>query len=82
MHLKFPGHRDILVSLIILLVLALPFLPLPGDYMTQMEVRLHTHGDEHAFNMHTLYNVCAVMETTLAFEDPGTGEYTRIRCDN
>ena len=50
--------------------------------MTQMEVRLHTHGDEHAFNMHTLYNVCAVMETTLAFEDPGTGEYTRIRCDN
>ena len=39
MHVKWSSGRDIAVSLFILLGLAVPFVPVPGDRETQMEVR-------------------------------------------
>jgi hypothetical protein len=84
MHVKWSSGRDIAVSLLILLGLAIPFVPVPGDRMTQMEVRFHTHGmnGTHSFSTQTDHSICAVMSSALAFEDPKTGEYTRISCED
>ncbi|HXP12409.1 MAG TPA: hypothetical protein VN795_02025 [Stellaceae bacterium] len=84
MHVKWSSGRDIAVSLFILLGLAVPFVPVPGDRETQMEVRFHTSGmaAPHAFSTQTRHSICAVMSTALAFEDPRTGEYTRISCED
>ncbi|MGA3306540.1 MAG: hypothetical protein ABSC26_11145 [Stellaceae bacterium] len=84
MHIKWSNGRDIAVSLLILLGLAVPFVPVPGDRMTQMEVRFHTRGmaAPQAFSTRTDHSICAVMSSALAFEDPQTGEYTRISCED
>jgi len=82
MHVKWSSGRDIAVSLFILLGLAVPFVPVPGDRETQMEVRFHTRGmaAPHVFSTQTQHSICTVMSTALAYEDPRTGEYTRIDC--
>jgi hypothetical protein len=84
MHVKWSSGRDIAVSLLILIGLAVPFVPVPGDRLTQMEVRFHTRGmaKPQAFNTQTQHSICAVMASALAFDDPRTGEYTRIRCED
>lgn len=84
MHVKWSNGRDIALSLFILLGLAVPFVPVPGDRETQMEVRFHTRGmaAPHVFSAQTQHSICTVMSTALAYEDPRTGEYTRIRCED
>ena len=84
MHVKWSSGRDIAVSLFILLGLAVPFVPVPGDHETLMEVRFHTSGmaKPHVFSAQTQHSICAVMSSALAYEDPRTGEYTRIRCED
>jgi hypothetical protein len=84
MHINWPGGREVAISLIILLGLSVPFLPVPGDYMTRMEVRFYARGmaTPHAFTARTLHNICTVMAAALAYEDPQTGQYTRITCED
>lgn len=72
------------LSFIVFLGLALPFLPLPGDGMTRMEVHFRT-GEmrrPHSFSADTKRSICQVMSAALAFEDRATGEYTRITCSD
>jgi hypothetical protein len=84
LHTKWSSSRDIAVSFIVLMGLAVPFVPIPGDRMTQMEVRFHTSGmnKPQSFSTQTDRSICAVMSSALAFEDPKTGEYTRISCQD
>jgi len=81
MHIKWSNGRDIAISLAVLVALALPFMPVPGDHMTRMEVRFNTGAAApRAFNTRTLHSICTVAAAALAYEDPQTGQYTRITC--
>ncbi len=82
MRVDSSGGRDLAISLVALLALAMPFLSFPGDHLTRMEVRFHGSGmaAPRAFTARTLRSVCTVMAAALAYDDPKTGRYTRIRC--
>lgn len=80
---KWPKeNREIALSFVVFLGLALPFMPVPGDGLTRMDVHFHTSGmaRPHAFTAQTKRSICQVLAATLAFESPETGEYTRITC--
>ncbi|MGH6969493.1 MAG: hypothetical protein ACREEL_08055 [Stellaceae bacterium] len=81
MQINWSAGRDLAISFLLLLALAIPFMPVPGDHVTRMHVRFHTHGAApHAFTAETLHSICTVMAATLAYNDPRTGQYTRISC--
>jgi len=81
MQFNWSAGRDWAVSFLALLALALPFMPIPGDHETRMYVRYHTRGAApHAFSTDTLHSICTVMARALAYNDPKTGQYTRINC--
>jgi hypothetical protein len=77
------GRGDIVLSLLVVLGLALPFLPLPGDMGTRMEVRFRAPGMEapRSFGVNTTMSACAVLARSLEYDDPATGHFTRIACD-
>ena len=83
MQLKRSTGRDLAISFLVLLALAIPFMRVPGDHMTWIHVRFHTRGmaAPRAFTARTLHSVCTVMAAALAYNDPRTGQYTRISCD-
>jgi hypothetical protein len=76
--------RDLALSLLIFMGLALPFLPIPGDRTARMNVRYHAPGmsEPRAFSTDTLHSLCAVLGATLAYEEPDKGNFTRITCDD
>lgn len=79
---KGSGARDMIIATLLLLVLALPFLPIPGDGATQMRVHFRT-GDmaqPRDFTTETSRSICTVMAAALTYEDPATGEYARVAC--
>jgi hypothetical protein len=80
MQVKWSPGRDLAISFVVLVALAIPFMSVPGDHMTLMHVRFHTRGmtASRAFTAHTLHSVCTVMATALIYNDPRTGQYTRI----
>lgn len=82
MHINWSAGRDLAISLLVLLSLAIPFMSFPGDHLTRMEVRFHASGIQppRAFTARTLHSVCTVMAAALAYDDPKTGQYTRINC--
>lgn len=81
MQINWSNSRDLAISFLALLALAIPFLPIPGDHEIRMYVRYHTHGTApHAFSTYTLHSICTMMATALAYNDPKTGQYTRISC--
>jgi hypothetical protein len=70
------------VSFIVLLGLAVPFIPFPTDHLTRIAVRFQT-GDmtqPSSFTVRTHHAICAVMSSLMSYEDPQTGEFTRIDC--
>jgi len=77
------GARDIVLSLLVVFGLALPFLPLPGDVRTRMEVRFQAPGmtAPHSFNVATTMSACTVLARALEYDDAATGHYTRIDCE-
>ena len=81
MQIDWSNRRDLAISFLALLALAIPFMPIPGDHETRMYVRFHARGAApHAFTAYTLHSVCTMMATALAYNDPKTGQYTRISC--
>ena len=82
MREKWSNARDIALSLLVLLGLALPFLPVPGDGTTRMHVLFHTDAMNHPrdFSVTTTRSVCELMAAALAFENRQAGTYTRISC--
>ena len=77
------GARDILLSLLVMLGLALPFLPLPGDMRTRMEVHFQAPGmtAPRSFSVATTVSACTVLARALEYDDTATGHYTRIACE-
>jgi hypothetical protein len=72
-----------LVALGVLLVLALPLMPIPGDSRAVMEVSFHAPGmtAPRTFHAHTTVSACTAMASTLAYEDRATGNFTRVTCE-
>jgi len=77
------GAGEIILSLLVLLGLALPFLPLPGDMRTRMEVRFQAPGmtAPRSFDVSTTVSACTVLARALEYDDAATGHYTRIACE-
>jgi hypothetical protein len=82
MQAKLSTARDMLVAVLLFFVLALPFLPIPGDGTARMKVHFRTGqmADARAFSTETSRSVCTVMAAALSYEDPHTGEYTHVAC--
>jgi len=77
------GRGDRLVPLAVLLVLALPLVPIPGDSRAMMQVSFRAAGmtAPRAFHAPTMASACGVMARALAYDDPATGNFTRITCE-
>jgi hypothetical protein len=77
-------HREVVLSLLVFLALALPLVPVPGDGLTRVDVRFRTHemAQPRAFTVETKRSTCQLIEKFLAFENPDTGEFTRVSCAN
>jgi hypothetical protein len=82
MQIKVSTARDMLVAALLLFLLALPFLPIPGDGVARMRVHFRTGqmADPRAFTAETSRSVCTVMAAALSYEDRDTGEYTHVAC--
>jgi len=76
------ARREFAWVALILVGLALPLLPIPGDALARMDVQFQRPGMSapHAFSTRTLLSACSILAATLAFEDPKTGDFTRISC--
>jgi hypothetical protein len=82
MRHKESTGRDLAILALLVLALAVPLMPVPGDYMTRVHVRFHAHAmaAPRAFTARTLHSVCTVLAAAVAYDDPRTGHYTRISC--
>jgi hypothetical protein len=82
MQAKVSTARDMVVAALLLFLLALPFLPIPGDGVARMQVHFRTGqmSDTGAVTTETSRSVCTVMAAALSYEDPHTGEYTHVAC--
>jgi hypothetical protein len=80
------GDRTVLGELVaaglVLTALALPFLHVPGDGTARMWVNFRTTemAKAKAFSTETSRSVCTVMAAALSYENPTTGEFTRVDC--
>ncbi len=76
------GYRDGVLSFLVVLGLALPFIPVPGDRMGRMAVRFRTGGmaEPTSFVTRASQSMCRTVAAVMAFEDPARGEYARIEC--
>ena len=78
------GRFDIALSLVLLLGLALPFLPLPGRAPAQMHVRFQVGGMSapRTFKASTTLTDCRLLANALAYDHRDSGAYVRITCEN
>ncbi len=76
------AHRDQLLSAVVFLALAVPLVPVPGDGPARVNVRFQASGMSrpHSFHAQTKRSTCEVVAMVLAYDNPDTGEYTRITC--
>ena len=74
--------RERLLGTLVVASLALPFIPVPGDRMAQMRAvrRDETTAQPIKVTTEVPRSVCRVLAFSLAYEDPDTGAYTRVRC--
>ncbi len=79
---KGSGTRDMIIATLSLLVLTLPFLPIPGDGATRMRVHFRTADmtGPRDFSTQTSRSICIVMAAALTYEDRDTGEYAQVAC--
>jgi hypothetical protein len=65
-----------------LVLLAVPFVPIPGDHETEMKVKV-SDGDDNSirrFSAPTYESVCAQVKLAIANQNPTSGAYTKIKC--
>jgi hypothetical protein len=74
--------RERLLATAIVMGLALPFIPVPGDGMAHMKAVRRDEATTQPVKVATQAprSVCAVLAFSLAYEDPETGAYTRVAC--
>ena len=82
MRIGRSGIRDLLLGTLVLIPLALPFMPVPGDGAAHMKVHFRTAAmaTPHYFATETSRSTCAIMAAALTYENPATGEYTHVAC--
>jgi hypothetical protein len=74
--------RSAATSLLVFFGLALPFIPIPGDRITPIAVQFRTTdmAAPARFTASTTTSICVVLAASMAYEDPASGNYTRIDC--
>jgi len=74
--------RECLLATAIVMGLALPFIPVPGDGMAHMKAVRRDEATTQPVKVATQAprSVCAVLAFSLAYENPETGAYTRVAC--
>ncbi|HZB91724.1 MAG TPA: hypothetical protein VE397_09800 [Stellaceae bacterium] len=84
MHGKPSTARDLVAALLVLTALALPFLPFPGDGLARMKVHFRADAREkpQLLSTETSRSVCVVMAAALSYDDPETGAFTRVNCQD
>lgn len=82
MMAKILGYRDAALSLLILLGLAAPFMPLTDDHLTPMAVYVQDPDGAVArsFTTRTTTTICRVVAAAMSYDDPADGSYRRIDC--
>lgn len=75
-------RRAAAATFVVLLGLALPFIPIPGDRVTRIAVQFRataTNEPTH-FTARTMASICNVLAAAMAYDDPQNGGYTHIDC--
>jgi len=74
--------RERLLATAIVMGLALPFIPVPGDGMAHMKAVRRDEATTQPVKVATQAprSVCAVLAFSLAYENLETGAYTRVAC--
>jgi hypothetical protein len=74
--------HDMVAGTLILLALALPFVPTLGDGSARMKVHFRAAEGEAArvFSANTSRRVCSAMAAALSYDNPDTGAFTRVNC--
>ncbi len=74
--------RDLAFAVVVLLGLALPFIPVPGDRMTRIAVRFQTTGMNAPgnFTTRTTRSICSILSAVMSYEDREAGEYLKVDC--
>lgn len=75
--------RERLAAVLVVLGLALPFVPVPGDGVARMNIahRSETALKSAQFTTQAPLSVCMVLAYSLDYENPETGGYTHIACN-
>jgi hypothetical protein len=76
--------RDATAALLMLTALALPFLPVPGDGFARMKVHFRSAGTlkPQLVSTDASRSLCTVMAAALAYENPKTGAFRRVTCED
>ena len=82
MRLESASLREMAIGFLVLLALLLPMLPLAQDGTARMRVHFRTTemAKPRAFTAEAPLGVCAAMAAALTYENPDTGEFTRVAC--
>ena len=75
-------RREWAATVLVVLGLALPAVPLPGDTMSRMAVQFRTEGMSRSRSVaaHLPKSVCTVLAATLARPATASGAYTAVTC--
>ena len=76
------GFLEGSLALVVLLGLAVPFLPIPREHSTRIAVRFQTADmpRPNSFTVHTSSHICHVLAALLSYQDPDSGEFMQITC--
>lgn len=82
MRVESSSLRDMAAGALVLIALLLPVLPFTADSKARMRVHFRTMEmtNPRAFTAETSRGVCTAMAAVLTYENPDTGEYTRVAC--
>jgi hypothetical protein len=77
------NRTEFVLSLLIFLGLALPFMPMPGDTRAYAQIRFHNSETQEprSFAASTTRSVCSVLAVALDYDDPETGNFTTVTCE-
>jgi hypothetical protein len=76
------GIPEATLAAVVMIGLAIPFVPIPGEHSTRIAVRFQTADMARpgGFTVHISSNICHVLSALLSYQDPPTGEFVQITC--